>query len=73
MAIVKAVAEILFVCGSFSATTFINVAEAIFPFVNGRCHLERSLPFRSVVYCRFHKEDKVLIGEIQLMLTLIPN
>ena len=47
-------------------------AMSIFPFLNGRCHLEQSLPFRTIVYCRFqdHAEDKVLITEIQQILTL---
>ena len=42
----------------------------MFPFQNGLCHLEQSLSFRTIVYYRFHKEDKVLIAEIQLILTL---
>ena len=35
-----------------------DIGRAIFPLVNARC------------YCRFHEEDKVLIAEIQLILTL---
>ena len=30
----------------------------------------RSLPFVTAVYCQFHEEDKVLIVELQLILTL---
>ena len=30
---------------------------------------QQSLPFRTMVYWRFHEEDEVLIAEIQLMLT----
>ena len=45
-------------------------ADAIFPFVNGGFPLKQSLPFPTTVYCRFHEEDKVLIAEIQLILTL---
>ena len=41
-----------------------------FPFVSGFYHLEQSLPFRTIIYCHFHEEDKVLIAEIQLPLTL---
>ena len=44
--------------------------EASFPFVSGRCHLYRSMPFRTTVVCPFHEEDKVLIVEIVLILTL---
>ena len=47
-----------------------DVSDAILPLVNARCHLEQSLSFRTIVYCRFHEEDKALIAEIQLILTL---
>ena len=48
----------------------IKPGDAIVAFVNGSYHLEQSLPFPTTVYCRFHEEDKVLIAETQLMLTL---
>ena len=44
-------------------------ACAIFAFVNGRCRLEQSLPFRTLVYCGLHEEDQVVIADIQLILT----
>ena len=31
---------------------------------------KQSLPFRTTDFCRFHERDKVLIAEIQLILTL---
>ena len=37
----------------------VGIAAAIFPFVEGGFHLEQSLPFRIIVYCPFHEEDKV--------------
>ena len=44
--------------------------EASFPFVSGRCHLYRSMPFQTTVVCPFHEEDKVLIVEIEQILTV---
>ena len=38
--------------------------QSVFPIVNGPYHLEQSLPFPTIVYCRLHEEDKVLIAEI---------
>ena len=61
---------ILLCCFTHSQSPLNCISEAHFPIVNGRCHLEQSLPFRTTVSCRFHEEDQVLIAEIQLILIL---
>ena len=48
--------------GAVDIAKGLEVGAAIFPFLNGRCHLEQSMPFRATVCCRFHKDAKVLIA-----------
>ena len=61
---------------NFGSLTQQNIAfkpprrNGMFFFTNGRCYLEQSFSFRTTAYCCFHEEDKVLMVEIQLMLTL---
>ena len=41
-----------------------------FPFPKRSLPFGTALPFRTIVYCRCHEEDQIVIAEIQLILTL---